>query len=254
MANWSSLSTISCSRSSSRHLGGAGSIGPALVLFIYAAAFSFAYMRVGAGVGTLLLFGAVQVTIQLSKTPWRSRRRDGRLREFPNSHNHRDTNVSRAGYYAAVGRPPSAREVEDRRLAILIRESHERGRRFYGSPRVHLDLAKTHQVFVSRKRVIRIMRQEGLRARLRKRFKCTTMSNHDQPVAPSLLAREFRADRPNQQRWVGDTTELVTGDGKLYLAAIVDLFERFVVGWASPPSTTATDAQGARNGSPAARS
>jgi putative transposase len=156
---------------------------------------------------------------------------DAKRADYPITVLCRALGVSRAGYYASVGRPPSAHEIEDRRLAILVRASHERGRRFYGSPRVHLDLAKTHGVFVSRKRVIRIMQQEGLRARVRKRFKCTTMSNHDQPIAPNLLAQEFKADHPNQ-RWVGDTTELVTGDGKLYLAAIVDLFSRFVVGWA----------------------
>jgi len=138
--------------------------------------------------------------------------------------------VSRGGYYASVGRRPSARAVTDRRLAILVREAHERGRRFYGSPRVHRELAEAHQVFVSRKRVIRIMQQEGLKARFRKRFKCIMMSDHDQPIAPNLLAQDFKADRPNQ-RWVRDTTELLTGDGKLYLAAIVDLFSRFVVGW-----------------------
>ena len=88
------------------------------------------------------------------------------------------------------------------------------------------------QVRVSRKRVIRLMQEEGLKARVRKRFKCTTMSDHDQPVAANLLDRQFTADAPNQ-RWVGDTTEFVIGEsGKLYLAAILDLFSRFVVGWA----------------------
>lgn len=139
--------------------------------------------------------------------------------------------VSRAGFYAWCGRAPSNRTVEDRRLTILVREAHERSRRTYGSPRVHVELAETHQVFVSRKRVIRLMQQEGLRARPRKRFKCTTDSNHDQPVAANILDRKFEAERPNQ-RWVGDTTELVTGNGKLYLAAILDLFSRYVVGWA----------------------
>jgi putative transposase len=139
--------------------------------------------------------------------------------------------VSRAGFYAWSGRPPSAHTVEDRRLALLVREAHERSRRTYGSPRVHVELAETHEVFVSRKRVIRIMQQEGLKARPRKRFKCTTMSDHDQPVAANLLDRRFEAERPNQ-RWVGDTTELVTGNGKLFLAVIVDLFSRYVVGWA----------------------
>jgi transposase InsO family protein len=156
---------------------------------------------------------------------------DAKRADYPITVLCRALGVSRPGYYAWVGRPPSRRAVEDRRLAVLVREAHERGRRFYGSPRVHFELAETHQVFVSRKRVIRIMQQEGLRARVRKRFKCTTMSEHDQPIAPNLLAQEFKADRPNQ-RWVGDTTQLVTGDGKLYLAVIVDLFSRFAVGWA----------------------
>ena len=76
------------------------------------------------------------------------------------------------------------------------------------------------------------MQEDGLQARARKRFKHTTMSDHDQPVAANLLNREFDAPAPNQ-RWVGDTTEfLIGGSGKLYLAAILDLFSRFIVGWA----------------------
>ncbi len=76
------------------------------------------------------------------------------------------------------------------------------------------------------------MREEGLRARARKRFRSTTMSEHEQPVAANVLARQFAAERPNQ-RWVGDTTEFVIGSSaKLYLAAIIDLYSRFVVGWA----------------------
>ncbi len=76
------------------------------------------------------------------------------------------------------------------------------------------------------------MQDDQLKARVRKRFTCTTMSDHDQPVAANVLDREFTADAPNR-RWVGDTTEFVIGEsGKLYLAAILDLFSRFVVGWA----------------------
>jgi putative transposase len=76
------------------------------------------------------------------------------------------------------------------------------------------------------------MQEEGLKARPPKRFKLTTMSDHDQPVADNLLDRQFEAQAPNQ-RWVGDTTEMVIGtSGKLYLAAILDLFSRFIVGWA----------------------
>ena len=88
------------------------------------------------------------------------------------------------------------------------------------------------KIRVSRKRVVRLMQEQGLKARARKRFKATTMSDHDQPVAANLLNREFTAAAPNQ-RWVGDTTEFVVGiSGKLYLAVILDLFSRFVVGWA----------------------
>ena len=160
---------------------------------------------------------------------------DAKRADFPITVLCRALGVSRPGYYAWVGRPPSSRAVEDGRLAILVREAHERSRRTYGSPRVHVELAETHGVFVSRKRVIRIMQQEGLKARIRKRYRVTTMSDHDQPVAPNLLDRQFTAERPNQ-RWVGDTTELVTGNGKLFLAVILDLFSKYVVGWALSPS------------------
>jgi len=114
---------------------------------------------------------------------------------------------------------------------VLVRASFEESHHRYGSPRIHEDLIE-QAIHVSRKRVVRLMQEEGLKARARKRFKCTTMSNHDQPVAANLLNRQFTADAPNR-RWVGDTTEFVIGEsGKLYLAAILDLFSRFVVGWA----------------------
>jgi len=122
------------------------------------------------------------------------------------------------------------RTQQDLRLAVMIRAAHEKSRRTYGSPRVHAEL-RAQGVAVSRKHIARLMRLEGLRARVRKRYRCTTMSDHDQPVAANLLHRRFEAERPNQ-RWVGDVTELVTGDGKLFLAVILDLFSRMVVGWA----------------------
>jgi transposase InsO family protein len=103
----------------------------------------------------------------------------------------------------------------------------------HGSPRIHEDLME-QQERVSRKRVIRLMQEDGLKARARKRYKVTTMSDHDQPVAANLLDRQFAAAAPNQ-RWVSDTTEFVigsSGSGKLYLAAVLDLFSRFIVGWA----------------------
>ena len=143
----------------------------------------------------------------------------------------RTLEVSPSGFYAWRRRPPSAHARRDQQLRVLIRASHEASRCRYGSPRVHEDLIEQGEP-VSRKRVVRLMQAEGLQARVRKRFTCTTRSDHDQPVAANLLAQEFMASAPNQ-RWVGDTTEFVIGSsGKLYLAAILDLYSRFLVGWA----------------------
>jgi transposase InsO family protein len=140
--------------------------------------------------------------------------------------------VTRSGFYAWQRRPASAHAAQDRRLRLLVRTSFEESRHRYGSPRIHRDLLE-QDIRVSRKRVIRLMQEDGLKARVRKRFTCRTMSDHDQPVAANLLNREFTAAAPNQ-RWVGDTTEFAIGEsGKLYLAVILDLFSRFVVGWAT---------------------
>jgi putative transposase len=139
--------------------------------------------------------------------------------------------VSPSGYYAWRQRPESPRARRDRQLDVAIRASFEGSRRRYGRPRVWKDLHATGER-VSEKRVARLMRAAGLRARARKRFRRTTMSEHDQPVAANVLARQFSADGPNR-RWVGDTTEFVIGSSdRLYLAAILDLYSRFIVGWA----------------------
>ena len=128
-------------------------------------------------------------------------------------------------------RPESLRAGRDRQLRVQIRASYAGSRGRYGRPRVWKDLHQAGER-VSEKRVGRLMRQEGLRARARKRFRSTTMSEHDQPLAANVLARQFEASRPNQC-WVGDTTEFIIGSSaKLYLAAILDLYSRFVVGWA----------------------
>jgi putative transposase len=139
--------------------------------------------------------------------------------------------VTRSGFYAWCARPESTHAREDRRLTVLVRASFEASKQRYGSPRVHEDLLEQEE-HVSRKRVVRLMQEDGLKARLRKRYKRPTMSDHDQPAAANLLDRHFETAAPNQ-RWVGDTTEFVIGgSGKLYLAAILDLFSRFIVGWA----------------------
>jgi putative transposase len=136
--------------------------------------------------------------------------------------------VSASGFYAWLRSVPSARAKKDERLKVLIAESFARSRQTYGSPRVHADLLGEK---VGRNRVIRLMQGAKLVARVRRRYRSTTMSDHDQPIADNLLNREFEATAPNQ-RWVGDTTKLLTTTGKFYLAAIVDLYARFVVGWA----------------------
>jgi len=139
--------------------------------------------------------------------------------------------VSTSGFYAWCQRAPSARARKDLALRVQIRAAFEQSRRTYGSPRIHEDLLEAGER-VGRNRVIRLMQEEGLRARVRKRYRCTTMSDHDQPVAANLLARAFEAAAPNQ-RWVGDTTEMLTASGgKFYLAAVLDLFARYCVGWA----------------------
>jgi transposase InsO family protein len=139
--------------------------------------------------------------------------------------------VSPSGDYAWCQRPESAQAQRDRQLRVLVRAAFDASKRRYGSPRIHEDVLEQHE-HVSRKRVIRLMQAEGVKARARKRFTCTTMSDHDQPVAANVLDRRFTAEGPNR-RWVGDTTEVVIGEGsKLYVAAILDLFSRFVVGWA----------------------
>ena len=143
--------------------------------------------------------------------------------------------VSCSGFYAWAQRCESAHAQQDRRLRVLIRASFEESERRYGSPRVHRDLIE-QDIRVSRKRVVRLMQEDGLKARVRKRFKCTTQSDHGEPVADNVLDRDFTAAAPNQ-RWVGDTTEFLIGSsGKLYLAVILDLFSRFAVGWALSPA------------------
>jgi putative transposase len=138
--------------------------------------------------------------------------------------------VSRSGFYAWCQRPSSARAIADSKLVPLIRISHAQSRGTYGSPRVHQDLhALSHRV--SRKRVARLMRTEGLAARRLRRYKATTDSRHSLPVAPNLVARKFHAQAPNRV-WVTDMTYIWTWEGWLFLAAIVDVFSRRIVGWA----------------------
>jgi putative transposase len=138
--------------------------------------------------------------------------------------------VSRSGYYAWASRPESTRAVEDRAVAAEIRAAHSASRGRYGSPRVHAAL-RAHGRRVGRKRVARLMRGMGLSARRKRRFRRTTDSAHAFPVAPNLLGRDFTASAPDRV-WLADLTYIWTAEGWLYLAVVLDLFSRRVVGWA----------------------
>ena len=139
--------------------------------------------------------------------------------------------VSRSGFYRWNTRPsPSTHEDEDRALAERIREIHTASRETYGSPRVHRQLRR-EDVRTGKKRVERLMREQGLRGRIRRRFKRTTDSNHSLPVAPNTLNRQFDVDAPDRV-WAGDITYIRTTAGWSYLAVILDLHSRMVVGWA----------------------
>jgi putative transposase len=141
----------------------------------------------------------------------------------------RAVGVSRSGYYAWRSSRPSARERDGERLLTEIRAVHAQHRERYGSPRIHAELSAQGR-HVGRKRVARLMRENGLRGRPRSRFRRTTDSRHNQPVAPDLLERNFTATSPDQA-WVGDITYIWTAEGWAYLAVLLDLFSRRVVGW-----------------------
>ncbi len=142
--------------------------------------------------------------------------------------------VSASGYYAHLRRSVSPHKSRDQNLAKRVREIHTANRRRYGSPRIHAELKATGEC-VGRKRVARLMREENLAARTRRRFRTTTDSKHSFPIAPNVLNRDFTASVPNQA-WVTDITFLWTEQGWLYLAVIIDLFSRRVVGWATSRS------------------
>jgi transposase InsO family protein len=137
--------------------------------------------------------------------------------------------VSPSGYYAWRGRPASARARANDALEVEIRAIHAESKQRYGSRKVHAKLHRQRRV--NHKRVARLMRKNGLKSRRVKRRKVTTNSKHGLPVAPNLLNREFTAERPNT-KWVSDITFVPTCEGWLYLAVVLDLFARRVVGWA----------------------
>jgi putative transposase len=138
--------------------------------------------------------------------------------------------LTRTGYYAWLKRGESKHSRDDQRLALIVKEVHQQSRGTYGSPRIHRELKhRSEQVGI--RRVRRIMRENGLFGRGRKRFKNTTRPDPTLPAAPNRLQQDCESEWPNQ-KWVEDTTELLLDHGKIYLAVVMDLYARFIVGWA----------------------
>lgn len=145
--------------------------------------------------------------------------------------------VSRSRNYAWLKSPPSKHDLRDAELTVMIMQSHRDSRETYGSPRVLRDL-KDIGIICSKNRVSRIMRENGLKARKKRRFKATTDSRHSLPVAPNLVGRQFTVTLPNRV-WVSDITYIWTKEGWLYLCIIIDLYSRMAVGWSMGSRITA---------------
>lgn len=138
--------------------------------------------------------------------------------------------VSRSGYYNWLKRPCSKRWLQNQALSLSIDSIYQKSFGSYGSPRIKRELEKLGYL-VSRPRVARIMKANGLYARRKRTFKATTDSKHGYPIAPNILDRNFKVGRKNQV-WVSDITYIRTTQGWMYLTVIIDLFHRKVIGWA----------------------
>jgi putative transposase len=140
--------------------------------------------------------------------------------------------VSTSGFYAWRDRPMSVRARRDVELMALIHQIHECSYDgTYGAPRIHMELREAYGIRVGRKRVERLMRKAGLQGVQKRRFRCTTRSGVPERFAPDLVERNFTANRPNAL-WLADVTYVDTLEGYLYLAAVLDVFSRLIVGWA----------------------
>jgi transposase InsO family protein len=144
--------------------------------------------------------------------------------------------VPRSSFYERRSRRPSRRALVNAILRAHIRAAFNRNHRRYGSPRIARALRKRN-IHASRKHVARLMREDGLVARPKKRFRVTTQSDHDHPISPNLLERDFSANAPDRV-WVGDITYVWTTEGWMYLAVLIDVYSRRVVGWAMRPYLT----------------
>jgi len=147
--------------------------------------------------------------------------------------------VSRSGYYEWIGRKPSSRKEENKMILDRIKQIYNASKGRYGSPKITKEL--NHQsIKVSRPRVARLMRSAHLRSIIKKKYRVTTDSRHNYPIAENYLNRNFQVQRKTQV-WVSDITYIRTDQGWLYLTIIIDLYDRKVIGWALSDSLTATD-------------
>jgi len=137
--------------------------------------------------------------------------------------------VSRSGYYSWTGREPSDRAKENQRLTRRIKQIWLDSGKTYGSPRIHQQLLRQGEQ-LSRRRVARLMRKEGIQSQIRPKWVATTDSKHQLPVAPNLLDQDFTTDRLGQV-WVSDITYIPSSQGWLYLTTIMDLADRQILGW-----------------------
>lgn len=156
--------------------------------------------------------------------------------EYPVTPMCRWLHVSRSGYYAWTKRTLSQRASDDEKLKVEIRAYHKASRGTYGSPRILVDLNMGGRK-IGRNRVIKLMKADGLSGRRKKRYVHTTNSNHEYPVAENILDRNFSPAEPNHV-WAGDITYVQTLEGWVYLAVLLDLYSRKVIGWATSSSMT----------------
>lgn len=147
--------------------------------------------------------------------------------------------VSASGYYRWVTRVPSQRETENRKLLERIQAIHQETDETYGSPRI-TDSLRDEGFKVSRPRIARMMRKHDISAKTHRKFKVTTDSDHDLPISPDLLNRDFSADQP-LKIWTSDITYIATLEGWLYLTVIEDLFNREIAGWSMSDSLKASE-------------
>ena len=138
--------------------------------------------------------------------------------------------VSENGYYNWLKRGKSERKRDDEHLVSRIEDAYHENRGVYGSPRIHAEL-KAQGIRCGRKRIARLMREQNISARRKRRQAKKTDSNHSSPIAPNLLERNFEASAPNE-KWMTDMTFIATGEGWLYLAGVIDGYSRRLIGWA----------------------